>query len=135
LFNNKNKGINQMSKLVMMGCVGTAMVLMFNGCGKSAVECDSSDAKDIVMEIANDNYKKIVEPMRAINPSFAEEMSKKWTDQHPKVVNIRTNSKDDELQKSECAAQIGFDNGGTKDITYTLSKTSEGKLFAEVSGL
>lgn len=124
-----------MKNVILLGCVSAVMVLSFNGCGKSAVKCDSSDAKDLVMQIATEDYEKTVAPMRNINPTFADQMSKQWTEQHPKLINIRTNSKDDELEKSECAGQISFDSGNGKSITYTLSKTSEGKLFAEVSGL
>jgi Tfp pilus assembly protein PilP len=124
-----------MKKILILSCVSAAIILFFNGCGKSAVECDTDDVKGLVMQIANDDFQKTVEPMKTINPSFAAEFSKQWSEQNPKLVNIRTNSKDDELEKSECAAQITMDNGNIKDITYTLSKTSEGELFAEVSGL
>lgn len=115
-----------MKNKVLMGLIGISATIMLSGCGKSAIECDDSDAQKTIVEIIEGTLK---EDLRL---GIIFEETKK---SNPKLSNIRTESVDNELEKSECAAELSYDNGLKLDITYTLSKTSEGKLYAEVFGL
>jgi len=47
-----------MIKNLLMTMVSLGVVAIFSGCGDSAVECDDSDAKKLVMEITEDTTKK-----------------------------------------------------------------------------
>ena len=149
--------------MVKMLAVGIIAVLM-TGCGNSAPKCDDSDVKELVLDIAldNANYRKLYDSASDIYIVNGESLSgdqfrAKYTNggvlqiigtieryKNAKIKNIRTESTDDELEKSTCKAQletgattIGKANWPARliDITYTLSKTSDGNLFAEVSGL
>lgn len=143
-----------MKKVVLMTVIGFGATIMLSGCGKSAVECDNSDAQKTVMEIAAEEIKKQIvaglttgqiqwndelialEKERGVTindyPPVAEKM---YTESNAQLTNIRTEKLDNDLEKSECAAEITYANGNKVDITYKLSKTSEGDLYAEVFGL
>lgn len=143
-----------MKKVVLMSVIAFGATIMLSGCGKSAVECDNSDAQKTVMEIAAEEIKKQIvaglttgqiqwndelialEKERGVTindyPPVAEKM---YTESNAQLTNIRTEKLDNDLEKSECAAEITYANGNKVDITYKLSKTSEGDLYAEVFGL
>jgi len=143
-----------MKNIVLLAIIGVSTSMILTGCGKSAVECDNSDAQKTVMEIAAEEIKKQIvmglttgqiqwndelialEKERGVTtndyPPVAEKM---YSESNPQLTNIRTESKDDDLEKSECAAEITYENGNKVDITYKLSKTSDGDLYAEVFGL
>lgn len=140
-----------MKNVVLMTVISIGATMMISGCGKSAIECDDSDAQKTVMEIAEGEIKNQLVKMQnnfatyqawqelsAEKPDVKqalEEIDKKYSEANPQLVNIRTESKDDDLEKSECAAEITMANGNKVDITYKLSKTSDGDLYAEVFGL
>jgi hypothetical protein len=147
---------NDMKKIIFMSCLSATIISMFTGCGKSAVKCDDSDAKALVMEITEGEFKNQL--TKRLNPYATYEfwqkvdssddertkqykqqgvqtVDKQYTDMAPKLSNIRIDRIDDEIEKSECSADIEFANGKKAPITYILSKTSEGKLYAEVFGL
>lgn len=145
-----------MKKRITMSLYTVTIVLALSGCGKSAIKCDDSEAKNLVMEIAEVELKNQL--TRGLSPYISsyeqlknlqstdavaienkqkmiqtvEELYKKNA---PKLVNIRVEKLDDSLEKSECSADIEFSNGKKGAITYKLSKTSENQLYAEVFGL
>lgn len=131
--------------LIAIMCVGVTMML--SGCGKSAIECDDNDAQKTVMEIAEGEFKNQLATSSGFSYAGLKEMSgdefqkwvafidKSYSEAEPTLVNIRTESMDNELEKSECAAEITYANGNKLDITYSLSKTTDGNLYAQVSGL
>lgn len=140
-----------MKKMLPIALIG-AISLMVTGCGKSAVSCDDREAKELVMEIAEPEIKNSLLHLKNMHGSYqiwqelAEEgnvdaqnglaeIDKQYQEASPKVINIRTISKDDELQLTECSADIGFANGNSFPIDYTLSVTSDNRLYAEVFGL
>lgn len=143
-----------MKDVVIMAVIGIGATLMFSGCGKSAIECDNSDAKKLVMEIAESEIKNQLsrllingsiqwsETLIAISKEreitendHKQEIERIYSKAAPTLINIRTKNINDKLEKSECAAEINYANGNKIDITYNLSKTSDGKLYAEVFGL
>jgi hypothetical protein len=145
-----------MKKIILMSCFSVTVLTLFSGCGKSAINCDDSEAKNLVMQITEGEFKNQLtmklnpyissyEQLKKINPSdevakknkqeLMQTIDKQYVEMSPKLVNIRTDKLDDELEKSECSADIEFVNGNKAPITYGLSKTSEGKLYADVFGL
>lgn len=143
--------IKDISKLLFIGISAT---LMLSGCGKSAVKCDNNDAKNLVMDIVAEEMKKqIVAGLRIGQIQWNEELialekergvtindyppvaEKMYIESNAQLINIRTDKLDNDLEKSECSAEVQFANGNKTDLTYKLSKTSDGKLYAEVFGL
>lgn len=143
-------------KILLIGCFATTIMSFFAGCEKSAIKCDDADAKALVMEITQGEIKNQL--TKSLNPYLSsyehlktaqsndkeamenkqqmiQRVDKQYKDISPKLVNIRTNQLDDEMEKSMCEADIESLNGEKIAITYTLSKTSEDKLYAEVFGL
>lgn len=47
--------------------------------------------------------------------------------------NIRINSKDDQIKKTECEANLKFSNGKTYPIEYTAQYNEDGQLYVKVS--
>lgn len=52
-----------------------------------------------------------------------------------KLISIRTDSVDENTNKSSCKAQFTSASGKVLDITYTAQKTSDDEIFVEVYGL
>lgn len=139
-----------MRKRVIATIITTGTALMFSGCGENAVRCDDSDAQKTVMEITKEVSKNQLARMNTIytyqelheaakkTPELNKIIGKIDNDYlkaQPTLINIRTEAMDDNLQKSECAADISLSDGNKIPIKYKLSKTSEGELYAEVFGL
>ncbi len=139
-----------MKRRVIATIITAGIVLMLSGCGESAIKCDDNDAQKTVMSIAKDEMKNQLARMNTIYTyqglqeaakttpelsKYIDKIDNDYLTSQPTLINIRTEAMDDNLQKSECAAEISFANGNKIPIKYKLSKTSEGKLFAEVFGL
>ncbi len=135
-----------MKNVVLMAMISVGATLVLSGCGKSAIECDNGDAKKLVMEITESEIKN--QFALALGFSYAQLkqiskdtqaaaaiIDKRYSEAAPTLTNIRTESMDNKLEKSKCAAEISYTNGNKTDITYNLSKTNDSKLYAEVFGL
>ncbi len=136
-----------MKKIIL----ATTVALLMVGCGKEAPSCDDSDSKELVVQIAIDKYTKVLMPMIAQANLPSDNVWSLMMESYKKITikNIRTDSSNDELEQSTCKAQIekpGYtmplgdgktveQPGRVVDITYKLSKTSDGELFTEVYGL
>lgn len=131
-------------------------IIGLGGCGKSAVKCNNDEAQKLVMDITNtelrnqiaiaksaykiglttyDDLIKLSKDGNENAKKVLEEVDGILKTSSPKLANIRTEKMDNELEKSECVADISFEDGNKHPITYKLQKTSEGKLYAEVFGL
>jgi len=124
-----------MKTLLLTVMMGVGATMMLSGCGKSAVACDDSEAKELVAQIANDSFKNWVSTLADYHNMNSEEKISTTEYLMSKIGAIRTESIDDKLEKTECAAQIDLPDYRKFDITYKLSKTSDGQLYAEVFGL
>ena len=143
-----------MKNEILTGLLAIGSIVLLSGCGKSAIVCDDGDAQKTVMEIVekemksqlyNGMFRGQIRPSegfteRAENESdldiaYTKEAEKVYKESNANLSNIRTESMDNEIEKSECAAEVNFANGNKLDITYSLSKTTDGNLYAEVSGL
>ena len=59
---------------------------------------------------------------------------KEKIDEHDiEFINIRTNSRDETIQKSTCSAQITSSKGIVRDYNYVAQETEDGNLFVEGS--
>ena len=113
--------------------VGLSVGVMLTGCGKSAVECGDSKAQKAVMEIIEQEFTGLFSRSPGV-----ENAAEEYRQMNLQLANIRTESVDNELEKSECTADMNYAVHGdmrTRNITYKLSKTSEGELYVEVYGL
>lgn len=118
---------------VLSVIVGLSVGMMLTGCGKSAVECGDSKAQKAVMEIIEQEFTGLFSRSPGV-----ENAAEEYRQMNLQLANIRTESVDNELEKSECAADMNYAVHGdmrTRNITYKLSKTSEGELYVEVYGL
>lgn len=147
-----NKMLNKTFALSAIGVVTIVVLGLIFISGKSPVACNDSDAKKLVMEITEQEIKnqlaqrtsnvpvtydalvKLVNSNKLYEKAV-DEIDKQYTDANPTLSSIRTESLDNKLIKTECAADIEFENGNKTPITYQLSVTSEGELYAEVFGL
>lgn len=143
-------------KFIYIFLISVVAIVGFGGCGKSAVKCDNDEAQKLVMDITNteflnqvaraksaykiglatyDDLVKLSKDGNENAKKILEEVDEILKTSSPKLANIRTEKMDNELEKSECAADILLSDGYKNPITYKLQKTSEGKLYAEVFGL
>jgi len=51
------------------------------------------------------------------------------------LTGIRTNGKNDQIKKCQCAGELQFSNGNTLTIEYTAQRTEDSQVYVEVSGL
>lgn len=129
---------------------------------RKAPSCGSSESKSLVMDISEMEIKKqlksVLFPQLALLQIFPPEalakeaqkkgesvetylnninayVDKKYSEANPHLTSIRIESIDDKVLKSKCVAVIEFSNDEKTEINYTLSYTTDGKLYAEVFGL
>lgn len=95
------------------------------GCGEKTPECNSNDAKNLVVDIA----RKTIEKGMTLDK-----------DVRITVENIRTISHESSLDVYQCAADLTFtkpDLQNSLPITYRIQKIDDGKgqFYINVSGL
>lgn len=66
---------------------------------------------------------------------IVENIDKQAAELKISLSSIRTNKKDDEIKKSECAAEITISDNSSSNIGYTAQYTEDGKVHVEASGL
>lgn len=114
------------------------------GCGDNTPECNSDDAKNLVVNIAHKQINKQFEQLRN---SQMEGMVPDNTDSLLlKVINVRTLDHNLSLDTYQCAANLQMTLTDEKSklpntteipITYNIQKTDDGngKFYINVSGL
>ncbi|UYK98859.1 hypothetical protein [Pantoea stewartii] len=114
------------------------------GCGDNTPECNSNDAKRLVVNIAQKQIKKQFEQLRN---SQMEGMVPGNTDSLMlKIINVRTLDHNSLLDTYQCAAslqmtltdeQSKLPNTTELPITYKIQKTdnNNGQFYINVSGL
>ncbi|MCQ8228066.1 hypothetical protein [Pantoea trifolii] len=114
------------------------------GCGDNTPECNSNDAKRLVVNIAQKQIKKQFEQLRN---SQMEGMVPGNTDSLMlKIINVRTLDHNSSLDTYQCAAslqmaltdeQSKLPNTTELPITYKIQKTDDnnGQFYINVSGL
>lgn len=114
-------------KKYLISSVFFVSMMSLIGCSDSTPECDSDDAKRIVIEIAQDEIKVI-----------------DWLDEIPggsfEVVNIRSLSHNKKDDLYTCVADLNYtvhDDLTILPITYTVQSTQDGDgtFYVEVFGL
>lgn len=149
-----------MKTKVLAGVVGIflgAALLSINGCSNSTPTCSASETKALVSKIIEDNYFEGAKMMLHVNSAdnllrkkFAAYLkddslltadNKTLHKASKKILNLKlsdivTTSVDDKLKKASCSVKIEIGNKGSSwRINYKLSRTDEGKLYAEVFGI
>ncbi|SET46606.1 hypothetical protein [Thorsellia anophelis] len=97
------------------------------GCSDSTPECNSADAKQLVIEIAQEELQRV-------------DLFKEFQGMTFEVESVRTQSHDEKIDLYNCAADLSLtlkDNTNTIPITYTVQKTEDGDgtFYVEVFGL
>ncbi|HTN29883.1 MAG TPA: hypothetical protein VL178_03485 [Pseudomonas sp.] len=135
--------------------------ILLAACGAGTPKGTDADVKDLVMEITTDELRRQITPiiyqkvtnvpvgLIGIKVTYESLVENKGKDKNALVIseidkamegfdislkNIRVDSVDDDIQKSESSADIVI-NGKSSPITYTAQLNSDGDLYVEVFGL
>lgn len=114
------------------------------GCGDSTPECNSDDAKSLVVDISQKQIKKQFDQLR--NSQLAGMMPKHTDSLMLKVINIRTVKHDSSVDVYQCSANLQMTMLDDESklpktneipITYNIQKTddSNGQFYINVFGL
>lgn len=114
------------------------------GCGDNTPECNSDNAKNLVINIAQKEIKKQFEQLR--NSQMSGMVPGNTDSLILKVINVRTLSHNSSIDTYQCAAnlqmtmtdeQSKLPNTTEIPITYNIQKTDDGngRFYINVSGL
>lgn len=118
--------------------------IILAGCGDSTPECNSDDAKNLVVNIAHKQIKKQFEQLR--NSQMSGMVPENTDSLLLKVINVRTLNHNSSTDTYQCAAslqmtltdkQSKLPNTTELPITYSIQKTDDtnGQFYINVSGL
>lgn len=137
------------------------MALLLSACGNSTPNGNDADVKELVLDITVGEIKKQLTPVlyqqvtkipvtlmgmevtyealvknksKEKNSEVIDLIDKTMNEMSISLENIRINSVNDEIEKSENSADIVV-NGKSSPITYTAQRNSEGDIYVEVFGL
>lgn len=108
------------------------------GCGDSTPECNSDDAKSLVVDISQKQIKKQFDQLR--NSQMAGMVPKDADNIKLAVINVRTIKHDSSLDAYSCSADLKMTLPETTNelpITYNIQKTddNDGQFYINVFGL
>ncbi|WP_338493589.1 hypothetical protein VRB23_04790 [Erwinia aphidicola] len=108
------------------------------GCGDSTPECNSNDAKSLVVDISQNQIKKQFDQLR--NSQMAGMVPKDADNIKLAVINVRTIKHDSSLDAYSCSADLKMTLPETTNdlpITYNIQKTDDnnGQFYINVFGL
>lgn len=108
------------------------------GCGDSTPECNSDDAKSLVVNISQKQIKKQFDQLR--NSQMAGMVPKDADNIKLAVINVRTIKHDSSLDAYSCSADLKMTLPETTNelpITYNIQKTddNDGQFYINVFGL
>lgn len=117
---------------------------LLTGCGDNTPECNSNDAKSLVVNIAHKQINKQFEQLR--NSQMSGMVPGNIDSLLLKVINVRTLSHNSSTDTYQCAAslqmtltdeQSKLPNTTEIPITYNIQKTDDnnGQFYINVSGL
>ena len=122
----------------------------------SAPDCNDSEVTDLVLQITEDTLKdsyarqssagkytynqiQLMSKNNSKIKPILDDINKRITDVHYAVTSIRTQSANDEIKKTECAASLAMTGEAGKKsipITYNAQYTdNDGQLYVNVFGL
>lgn len=114
----------------------TKLILLFvaitilSGCDTATPKCNSDDARDLVISIAQEKIDKRL--------SLTGDLSRSG-DIKPSVINVRTTGHDTKLDIYQCSAdfELSSTNKGAIPINYEIQKTDDddGHFYINVYGL
>ncbi|MCX5716889.1 MAG: hypothetical protein NTW44_00985 [Nitrospirae bacterium] len=95
--------------------------LLFSGCAKKAPNCNAKETKELVVQLAKEKYKEVVDGFgrSMIGPQYqsAPDMFKNVTFE---VQNIRMTNYNDKTGSYECASDIRIVESGGKNLTVPV---------------
>lgn len=100
--------------------------LLLSGCNSGTPECNSKEAKNLVISVAHDEYKKQFDQLRNSQLSGGMEHTRF------SILNVRTTAHQSSLDVYECAADLNMTLSGKTSsipVTYNIQKTDDGKQF------
>jgi len=108
------------------------------GCGDSMPECNSDDAKSLVVDISQKQIKKQFDQLR--NSQMAGMVPKDADNIKLAVINVRTIKHDSSLDAYSCSADLRMtlpEKTNELPITYNIQKTDDinGQFYINVFGL
>ncbi|MFZ4215062.1 hypothetical protein ACOZB2_27120 [Pantoea endophytica] len=108
------------------------------GCGDSTPECNSNDAKSLVVDISQKQIKKQFDQLR--NSQMAGMVPKDADNIKLAVINVRTIKHDSSLDAYSCSADLKMtlpEMTNELPITYNIQKTddNDGQFYINVFGL
>lgn len=120
------------------------VVALLSACDSATPKCDSSEAKNLVVDIAQKEIKKQFDQLR--NSQMSGMVPKHADSLMLKVINIRTIKHDPSLDVYQCVANLEMTilDEGSKlpktnelPITYQIQKTDDnnGQFYINVFGL
>ncbi|HHQ6601122.1 TPA: hypothetical protein ACSTLW_001939 [Serratia fonticola] len=127
-------------KIIAVGMV----VALLSACDSATPKCNSSEAKNLVTDIAQKEIKKQFEQLR--NSQMSGMVPKNADSLMLKVINIRTIKHDPSLDVYQCAAnlemtilddELKLPKTNELPITYHIQKTDDnkGQFYINVFGL
>ena len=113
------------TKFLKVALLG-ALVLPLVGCGGGTPNCDSTEAKNLVIDITKDELRD-------------QKMASVIDQIKIRVESVRTRDHDEKRDTYSCAADLSFEGKGGKNtipITYTIESTDDGdQFYVNVFGL
>ncbi|CNK95521.1 hypothetical protein N0H69_15460 [Yersinia alsatica] len=110
--------------------------VVLSGCDTGTPKCNSEDARNLVINIAQEQIDKQIAAMR--NSQLSGLVPKNMGALKLSVTNVRTMSHDSKLGIYQCAADLEFSTNDKRlPITYSIQKTddSDGQFYINVYGL
>ncbi|QHB31949.1 hypothetical protein F0T03_07105 [Yersinia canariae] len=122
------------SKLALLFIFASLLV----GCGDSTPKCNSSDAKNLVVDISQKQIKKQFDQLR--NSQLSEMVPKDADNIQLSVINVRTVKHDSSLDTYTCSADLKMilpEKTTDLPITYNIQRTDDnnGQFYINVFGL
>ncbi|ECC4148249.1 hypothetical protein C0Z23_21975 [Salmonella enterica] len=108
------------------------ILLILTGCDTNTPKCSSDDARDLVINIARENYGK-----KALYNALVRlglPLGTKFNDVEFSVINIRTTGRESQLNIYQCAADLELSHSAAREtrsipITYQIQKTDDSDQF------
>lgn len=108
------------------------ILLILTGCDTNTPKCSSDDARDLVINIARENYGK-----KALYNALVRlglPLGTKFNDVEFSIINIRTTGHDSQLNIYQCAADLELSHSAAREtrsipITYQIQKTDNSDQF------
>lgn len=116
-----------------------AVLALLGGCGPK-VECDSPETRDAVLKVIQDDHANALANYAAKKSDMAKDVEKSSSSERAKPFyqlgeKIVTTSTSEDKQSLKCSGSISAivgDTKASKEITFTVQRSSDGKVSVSV---